>query len=265
MLNPYETIDVQRRSGGLWLTFDRPQSLNAITPKLIAEVFHAICEVESDASVRAVVLTGRGRAFCAGADLKESLALKQKHGPLSSVEHFLEPLQRLHKAIRALPMPVVAAVNGYCMAGGLETILVCDLVIAAKSAVFSDAHARYGLLPALGGAQGLVRAVGPFRAKEMMFTANKYTADQMRAMGIVMDVVEDEQLENRVDEFLTLLSERSPEGIARMKRMVNDEAEMPWLQASNYELSIATNHLASSANLMEGLKAFNERRAPAFG
>jgi len=261
----YETIEVARRGVGLLITFNRPHALNAITPTLIAEVHQVVREVESDRSVRALVLTGCGRAFCAGADLKESLALKQKHGPLSSVEHFLAPLQRLHKAIRELPLPVIAAVNGICMAGGMETILICDLVIAARGAVFSDAHARYGLLPALGGAQGLVRAVGPFRAKEMMFTAGRYSAEQMQAMGIVMDVVEDERLEARVDELLALLAERSPEGIARMKRMVNDEAEMPWLQASNYELSVATNHLASSANLMEGLRAFNEKRAPAFG
>lgn len=260
----YETLEFERRGSGAWVTFNRPEAMNALTVKFIEEMNRVLSVVRNDDSVRALVLTGKGRGFCAGADLKASLALKEKEGPMATVSHFLIPLQEMLRTLRHLPKPVIAAVNGFCMAGGLEMALVCDLIVAAESAKFSDAHARYGLLPAIGGALGLTRALGPYKAKEVMFTADHYSAKDMQAAGLVSRVVPDGDLIEATDALVAQLAERSPGGLARMKQMVNDEIEMPWDQAARYELSINANHLSSSPDLMEGLRAFQEKRKPAF-
>lgn len=260
----YQTLIYEIRGSGAWVTFNRPEAMNALTPGFIEEMRSVIAEVARNADVRALVLTGSGRGFCAGADLKASLALKEREGPMATYSHFLVPLQEMLRELRRLPKPVIAAVNGFCMAGGLETVLVCDIIVAAESAKFSDAHAKYGLLPAMGGAQGLARSVGPFKAKEMLFTADHYPAETLRQAGLVNRVVEDEQLVASVEALVAQLAERSPAGLARMKQMVNDEIEMPWDLAARYELSITANHLASSKDQMEGLRAFNEKRRPEF-
>ena len=260
----YQTLLFEIKGSGAWVTFNRPEAMNALTPRFIEEMRNVIAEVTRSAGVRALVLTGRGRAFCAGADLKASLALKEKEGPMATYSHFLVPLQEMLRELRRLPKPVIAAVNGFCMAGGLETALVCDLIVAAEGAVFSDAHARYGLLPAMGGAQGLARALGPYKAKEVLFTADQYPAEAMRQAGLVNRVVPDDQLQSAVEALVAQLAERSPAGLARMKQMVNDEIEMPWDLAARYELSITGNHLASSTDQMEGLRAFSQKRKPDF-
>jgi enoyl-CoA hydratase len=260
----YETLKYEVREAVAWITFNRPAAMNAISIPLIHELRQVINEVKSDGSVRVVVLTGTGRAFCAGADLKASLALKETEGRMATVTHFLIPLQEALRELRQLPKPVIAAVNGYCMAGGLETVLVCDIIVAAESAEFSDAHARYGLLPAIGGAWGLTRALGPYKAKEVMFTADHYSAQQMQQAGLVCRVVPDASLLAEADKLATQLAERSAEDLARMKQMVNDEIEMPWDLAARYELSMHANNTAMSKDLMEGLRAFSEKRAPAF-
>lgn len=260
----YQTLLFEIKDAGAWVTFNRPEAMNALTVAFIEEMTQVIAEVKANPQVRALVLTGSGRAFCAGADLKASLALKEKEGPMATFNHFLVPLQEMLRELRRMPKPVIAAVNGFCMAGGLETALVCDLIIAAESAKFSDAHARFGLLPAIGGAQGLARALGPFKAKEMLFTADHFPAEVMRQAGLVNRVVPDGQLHSATEALVAQLAQRSPAGLARMKQMVNDEIEMPWEHAARYELSINGNHLATSKDLMEGLRAFSQKRQPDF-
>jgi enoyl-CoA hydratase len=260
----FKSIGYEMRGAAAWIILNRPEAMNAISPDVIDDLRQAIERIRQDDAVRVVVITGVGRAFCAGADLKASLALKEREGPLATVTHFLIPLQEVLRAVRALPKPVIAAVNGYCMAGGLETVLVCDIIIAGEGAKFSDAHARYGLLPAIGGAWGLAQALGPYKAKEVMFTADHYSAETMREAGLVSRVVPDTELENATQALAEQLASRSAEGLARMKQMVNDEIEMPWDLAARYELAVHANNTAMSKDLMEGLRAFNEKRQAQF-
>jgi enoyl-CoA hydratase/carnithine racemase len=209
-----------------------------------------------------VVLTGTGNAFCAGADLKFVRSLEGD--ATATVERFLQPLSNLLRRLRQFRRPVIAAVNGHCVAGGLETVLCCDLVVAAEDgAVFSDGHSRFGLLPAVGGALGLARAVGPFKAKEMLFTAGRYSAQEMAAAGLVNRVVPDSDLHKATEDLVAELAERSPLGLRRMKEMVNDGLDMTWELAARYELTVSGRHLTSGVP-DEGMRAFIERRPPRF-
>ncbi len=258
----YTTLEYQLRGSGAWVTFDRPEAYNAMSVEFIDELDRVIEEVKSDRRVRALVLTGRGSAFCAGADLKMALAF-QGDGTSSMID-FLSRGLDVCRQLRDLPLPVIAAVNGWCMAGGLEMALVCDLIVAAESAVFSDAHARYGLLPALGGPQALTRAIGPFRAKEMLFTAGRYSASVMRDAGLVNTVVPDADLQSVVETLVTTLAQRSRVSIASLKQMVNTEFCMPWEQAARAELVRCSANMGNK-DVVEGLSAFNEKRKPLFG
>lgn len=255
-------ITYERRGAGGWIILDNPDEMNAISPAWIAGIHEGLDRAEADGEVRAIVLTGKGKAFCAGADLKLNLAYLQE-GPPTVVRRFLKPLTRLLGRIRSYPKPVIAAVNGYCLAGGLETVLCCDLVIASENAVLGDQHAIYGLLPAVAGAQSLGRIVGPMRAKEIMFSGDRYSARQMLDWGLVNKVVPHAELETEVQALVNRLAERSPEGLRRMKQMVNDEFEMPWEAATRYELSLAEAHLGGP-DVQEGLQAFSQKRKPRF-
>ena len=261
----YNTIIYEKRGQGAWITLNRPEERNAVNPELIQEMSAALNEAEADSDVRAVVLTGAGRAFCAGADLKSALSMSSNlgKGDANSIMDYLKQFERVLRKIRTLPKPVIAAINGVTCAGGIETIVCCDINIAAESAAFSDAHSRWGLMPGLGGGLGLARAVGPFKAKEMLFTADFYTARDMAAAGLVNHVVSDDQLVEFVDEMVKRLAARSPVGLARMKQLINDGLDMPWDVAARYEM-LSLEAQTHSHDFYEGLMAFNEMRDPEF-
>ncbi|MFF2060104.1 enoyl-CoA hydratase/isomerase family protein [Rhodococcus qingshengii] len=254
------TLRIERRGAAAWIILTRPARRNAINAKLISDLGKAI-EMSRDSSIRAVVLTGTEDAFCAGADLTFVQSLE---GSTEIVSKFLRPLTEVLGAIRELPKPVVAAINGHCVAGGVETALCCDLIIAAEDARIADGHARFGLLPAIGGANLLARALGPHKAKEMLFTGDTYTGTQLAELGLVNRAVPRENLEAVVTELVEKLCARSPSGLALMKRMINDGASLPWPEAAELELTLTEAHL-STGDHEEGLAAFIERRTPVFG
>jgi len=157
------------RGAAAWITLNRPQALNAIDADLLTALDEALSRADRNDALRCVVITGAGRAFSAGADLKAVKSqLSGDAGAFSKgfVSDFLALLERIER----FRLPVIAALNGMALAGGLELVLVCDLVIAAESARIGDAHANYGLIPGGGGSVRLPRKIGPMRAKELMFT-----------------------------------------------------------------------------------------------
>ncbi|RYE42708.1 MAG: enoyl-CoA hydratase/isomerase family protein [Hyphomicrobiales bacterium] len=258
----FTVIRYERRAAGGWIILNDPDNMNAISPTQIAEVGQALTLAENDPEVRAIVLTGTGRSFCAGANLKVNSGLLADDAE-RVVADFLLPLKQLLRRYRESRKPVIAAVNGFCLAGGMETLLCCDLVVAAEGAQMGDQHATFGLLPAVGGAQGLVRNLGLMRAKEMMFTGGRFTARQLYDWGLVNQVVAPEKLHEATEELVQHLSERSPAGLARMKQMANDEAEMPWEASTRYELALTYGHFFTG-DVQEGMQAFIEKRKPAF-
>lgn len=249
------------RDGAIWITLNRPAAMNSISPGIIQGVMEALDQAEARDDVRAVVLTGAGRAFCAGADLK--FVRGEQNSAAGQSSRFLDDLLVLLNRIEAFPQPVIAAVNGMALAGGLEMALCCDLVIAARSARFGDAHANYGLLPGGGGSVRLPRKIGPTRAKYLMYTGEFVSAERMETAGLVNEVVDDAELGAAVTDIVRRIAAKSPLGLARMKALVNDGLEQPADVALRQELLVTALH-KHSYDIAEGLAAFEEKRAPRF-
>jgi enoyl-CoA hydratase len=249
------------RGGAIWVTLDRPAALNAITPAVVAGVHAALDRAESDPAIAAVVLTGNGRAFCAGADLKFVRA--ECDGDEAAVPRFLDSVLGLMERLEKFPRPIIAAINGLALAGGLELVLCCDLVIAARSAKLGDAHANFGLLPGGGGSVRLPRKIGPTRAKYLLYTGEFLPADVLAAWGLVNEVVEDSDLVGAVECLVGKLSQKSSLVLRRMKALVDDGLEQPIDVALRQELIVSEIH-AHSHDMKEGLSAFEQKRRPQF-
>ncbi|MCY1530229.1 2,3-dehydroadipyl-CoA hydratase [compost metagenome] len=212
----------------------------------------------NDPAARVVVVTGTGRAFCAGADLKQAGAAV---GP--GEMDFLDTIVVFFDTLRAFPKPVIAAVNGLALAGGLETVLCCDIVIAGQSARFGDAHSNFGVFPGGGGAAILPRKVPANVAKYLLFTGDALPAEDMKTYGLVSEVVADAELNARAQAMGEKLANKSPIVLARMKRVANEAADKSQADALRHEVLELRNH-QRSYDIQEGLRAFSEKRAPEF-
>lgn len=255
-----DAVVAEQRGAALWLRLNRPDALNALNPGITAGLHAGLDRAESDRGIRVVVLTGTGRAFCAGADLKFVREAGQSSGQQSL---FLDQVGDLLNRIEAFPAPVIAAVNGLALAGGLETLLCCDIVIAAESAKLGDAHANYGLLPGGGASVRLPRKIGANYAKQLIFTGDFYPASDPIWTGLVNTVVPDDRLNDAVTELADTLAARSPLATARMKQLVNDGLEQPVPTGLRLELLASALH-QHSHDMNEGLAAFTEKRTPNF-
>ena len=259
----YDTIIVNDQDRHVAITLNRPEALNSISPAMIDDLNAALDGLEDRRQLCALSITGQGRAFCAGADLKAAEARMDGADAGEVNSNFLDGLRRLLLRIEGFPVPVVAAVNGLALAGGLEMVLACDLVVAAASAKLGDAHANYGLVPGGGSSVRLPRKIGPTRAKQLIFSGDFLPAETLMQWGLVNKVVPDGGLGAAVDELVGTLAQRSPIGLRRMKRMIDDGLEQSLPAALRYELSLNALH-AASHDRMEGLAAFAEKRKPAF-
>ncbi|TXL73258.1 enoyl-CoA hydratase/isomerase family protein [Vineibacter terrae] len=248
------------RGGAMWITLNRPDALNAITPDVVSRINAAVAQAASDDGVKAVVLTGTGRAFCAGADLKY---VRSQVGGGAAVSGFLDSVLAMMERLETCPRPVVAALNGMALAGGLELVLCCDLVIAARSAKIGDAHANYGLLPGGGSSVRLPRKIGPTRAKYLLYTGEFVPAADLVAAGLVNEVVDDAELTAAVERLIAKLAPKSPLVLRRMKALVDDGLQQPSATALRLELLASEVH-AQSHDMKEGLAAFEEKRKPKF-
>ena len=252
-------VHYERRGPAAWLRLSRPDRMNAIGFDTLKAIDAGLDRAMSEGA-RVVVLTGTGRAFCAGADLKQVLG---SLGELSEVERLLGRSGELMSRIERHPVPVVAAVNGITIAGGLELVLACDLVIAADTATLADGHVTYGLFPGAGGATRLARRTGPTRAKELLFTGRAASAEEMREYGVVNRVVPAGQLDDAVQELCEQLARLSYSALAGMKAVVGAGLDRSLDDALELELDAARRHLASPS-VSEGLAAFAEGRRPDF-
>jgi enoyl-CoA hydratase len=251
-----------RDGSAVWLRLQRPEAMNAISTALLDELNVALDEIEADDSVRVVVLTGTGRAFCAGADLK---ALANDAGVLDpgQVVEFVGYAGRTIERLAALAQPVIAGVNGLALAGGLELLLASDIVVASTAARIGDAHANYGLVPGAGGSVRLARVVGTHMAKYLALTGAHFPPSSQVLAGLVSEVVEPADLERRLAELAATLAAKSPLGLARMKRLINDASDLSLPDALAAEQR-ALLEQCRSADFAEGIAAFAERRTPSY-
>lgn len=264
MTNDSPLVDFRRQGAGGWLTLNRPRRRNALTPQLLADLHRGLDACDADPRVRAVVITGAGDAFCAGADLDYFLGrLDEPDGCATFITELLDPLWAVLRRLRACGRPTIAAVNGACFAGGVELLVTCDLVIAAETATFCDAHSLRGLAPALGGAAGLVAAVGAPRARRMLMLAESFGPHELAEAGLVSEVVPADRLTGRAQELVALFASRSPASIAAAKRAVQRCAPRPWDEVVGEDMEVFRRHW-NGPDMREGIAAFVERREPRY-
>lgn len=255
-------IKLEMRENVAWLTINRPHAMNALSREAVIEIDRMVEELESRDDVYALVFTGEGKAFCAGGDLKyfkETVG----SGDMNKFRAYLNLCQNMYRRVENFPHPTIAAVNGVAVAGGMELILSCDLVIAAESAKIGDGHANFGIIPGGGGAIRLPRKIPTALAKRLLFTGNLLPAQELARYGLVNEVVPDVQLQHAVDAITSQIVKNSPLGLRVIKQLVNDGLEQPLDTALRLEV-VAWESYGRSSDIREGLEAFQEKRRPRF-
>ena len=255
-----ETLLYDRRDGVGTITLNRPEVMNATNDTLYRELSALLLEVARDDSVGAVVLTGAGRGFCAGADVR---AMDPDAGPLKRRARHRWILRDILRPLIELEKPVIAAVNGAAVGAGFNIALACDIVLASERAVFSQIFARLALVPDLGGLYLLTRVVGLNKAKELCFTAKKISAAEAFDLGIVNHVVPDNDLLARAQEMAAQIAAGPPTALAMVKTLLNKSSTATLDQMLEYE-SYAQTVAYSTAEHREGVAAFREKRDPDF-
>src|SRR5713226_6804941 len=248
----FQTITYATGGGVARVTLNRPDRLNAISPELLQDLDRACDAVEADAAVRVVTLTAAGRTFCAGADLR---AVRELSPDPQRWGAFMGRWHRVFDRIEALPLPVIAGVHGLALAGGLELLLVADLVVADEAARLGDQHANFGLVAGGGGSQRLPRLVGARRAKEMMLLGGWLSAAQALDWGLVNRVAPAGTLGAVVDEIAAALAAGSTSAARTVKALVNRAFDTDLAGGLELELSLVATHMRT-AEAAEGLRAF---------
>lgn len=259
-MSTWETLTVtqdEQNKGIYILTLNRPHSLNSLNTQMGLDLINCLSELQEKKDMRVLIVTAAGeRAFCAGADLKERNNMtaddwKRQH----------DIFEEAGRHLRDFDYPVIAAVNGYALAGGLEIALSCDIRIAAEHAKMGLTEATVGLIPGLGGTQLLPRAIPVGLAKEMLFSGKHITATRAKEMGLVNDIVPMEQLLVTALEMARGMAQNAPLSLKSIKKAVNNGMQTDLHTGFNIELAYYYT-CANSEDRLEGVKAFNEKRRP---
>jgi 2-(1,2-epoxy-1,2-dihydrophenyl)acetyl-CoA isomerase len=260
----YGTIryEVAGRVG--WLTLDRPQALNAYTTVMCDEIVDVLHRFQADDATRVLVLTGEGRAFCAGGDVRNADEAEEAHRrQLGHAMVMREGMHRVARLLHGLDKPTIAMVNGVAVAGGLTLALLCDLRVAAASARLGDTSGRVGLLPDEGGAWLFPRVMGMEAALRMTLLGEVYDAEKARELGLVGEVVPDAQLREHTAALAARLAERAPLAVRVAKKLMLRAAGTS-LDHALGDAEFAVDVVNDSADVTEGVAAFVEKRAPRF-
>ena len=258
MSQSYETLLVERRERVAIVTINRPGKMNALNIKTREEGAAALEELRADESVRVVVFTGAGeKAFVAGADIAEFA------GRTAVTQRDVMTGRSLFTAIDTFPKPVIAMINGYCLGGGCELALACDLRIAGERASFGQPEINLGIIPGGGGTQRLTHLVGEGKAMELILTGEIINAQTAYAYGLVNMVVPMEELEAKTMEIANRIAEKSPIALRMAKEAVKTASRSPLDEGLRREIDLFALCF-SSADKDEGVKAFMEKRKPEF-
>jgi enoyl-CoA hydratase len=255
----FKNVIYEKSEGIATITLNRPEALNAFNKEVTDEVLRAVEDAKADENVRVVVLTGAGeKAFSAGADIKAMKgmnALKARELSLMG--------EKLCNAFENLEKPVIAALNGYALGGGLEVAMACDLRITSENARMGQTEVNIGLIPGWGGTQRLTRLVGRTKAKELVFTGRMIDAKTAEQLGIVNMVVPADKFRETVRQFAAELASKAPVALKVAKAVINKGADMSLDAAIALERE-GFGVAASTEDLQEGVSAFIEKRKPAF-
>jgi 2-(1,2-epoxy-1,2-dihydrophenyl)acetyl-CoA isomerase len=262
MAQEFETVRLDMADGVATLTLARPERLNSFTVQMHGEVREALALARGDERVRCLVLTGAGRGFCAGQDLADRAVDPGAAGVDlgESIEHYYRPLLA---ALRQMPMPTIAAVNGVAAGAGANIALACDLVFAARSASFIQSFSKIGLVPDCGGTWWLPRLLGPARAMGLALTGEKLAAEQAEAWGLIWKCVDDDALLPTVGALARQLAAGPTRGYVRTRQAIEASATLT-LDASVELERDFQRELGHGDDYREGVAAFMAKRAPAF-
>jgi len=250
----YETIIFEKEDNIATITFNRPDARNAVNNQVRAEFTAAVGEVETDAEIKVMILTGNGKAFASGVDIKEFNQTTPYHA---------HNLYRLGERVEKLPKPVIAAVNGFCLGGGNEIALGCDIIIASERAKFGQPELNIGIIPGGGATQRLPRMIGVCRAKELIFTSDIITAEEAFKLGMINRVVPEDQLMPAAKEIAKKIATKSPAALKLAKQAINYGMQTSLESGLKYEYELYSLSL-SLEDKLEGVNAFIEKRAPKF-
>jgi len=254
----YQDILYEKREGVARLTLNRPKVFNAFRNQTLTELFEALQDAGEDRAMGVIVITGAGgKAFCSGGDIEEMRGLAPETGRI-----FVHRLFRVFQLIRTAPKPVIAAVDGYCLGGGNELNLVCDLTLATEKSIFGQVGPTVGSTPVLAGTQFLPRLVGDKKAKEIIFLCQRYSAREALEMGWINKVVPDGTLEEAVKEWCERILGMSPQALRIAKVSLNFEADQLHPSFTHGIEMLGATY--GSPELVEGMTAFLEKRAPDF-
>ncbi len=260
----YENILVEVRENVCTIAFNRPEARNAVTNALLAELEDALLKAKADDEVKALVLTGTGKGFCAGADLK---AIQAPEGQERNIVDDLVPVangQRLTKTMLELEKPIIAAVNGAAAGAGFSMALACDLIIASESAFFVQTFATIvGVLPDCGSIHFLTQLLGTYRAKQLMFLGERVSAAQAKELGFVNEVVADDELQRRAFAIAARLAKAPTVAIRFIKQLVNRAASLNLEESFQLE-AFAQAICFATDDFQEGTSSFIEKRQPQF-
>jgi len=256
---PYATLSLEFDGPVGVLTVNRPQVLNALDRQVLADLVSAVAEVRATPACRALVLTGAGpKAFVAGADIAAMSTMSDEEAVA-----FSRAGQAVFDGFEALPIPVIAAVNGFALGGGCELALACDVVYAAENALFGQPEVKLGIVPGFGGTARLVRVVGRNAALEWILSGNTYSAAEACRVGLVQKVVPAADLMTQALDLAKAIAARGPLAVAAAKRLVRAATDVTQAAALVAEAN-GFGALFPTADRVEGMQAFLGRRPPAF-
>ncbi|WP_066236604.1 enoyl-CoA hydratase/isomerase family protein [Anaerosporomusa subterranea] len=254
-----KTVILEKCNGVATITLNRPATMNSLNRELVDEFTAILHEVQSDGDVKAVVLTGNGRAFCAGGDLSYLASLTEP----AAARGFIADAGNIAAMIMNMEKPVVAMVNGVAAGAGFNLALACDIVYCAKTARFGQSFVKVGLVPDCGGMYLLPKVVGMHKAKELMFTADLIDAETALDLGVVNHVVDDALLPETVCQFAEKLANSAPIAIGLMKRVLNRSNNLDLETVLEFEADVQALCM-QTADHKEGVAAFKEKRVPQF-
>ena len=257
----YSNIMYLKENQVATITLNRPDSMNALSPDLLSELQYAISVSSIDQDLKALVIRGNGRSFCAGADL---LFFDSAFENLSLLNPYIQLLNQCFLDLENLDMPTVAVVQGFALAGGLELAMACDMTIVSNEAKLGDQHANFGLMPGGGSTQRLPRRIGMQRAMELLTTGRWLTGPEAVDWGLALRSTDEANLNAELESILSSLRDKSRESLSWIKSITRQGRDLSVNSGIQLESSAFVQYLATSTHPREGIQAFKEKRKPDF-